>query len=154
MAQKPVYQVQQKVLISVDWRCCPGFQGPDCQDHGKAPQSFLLTPDPRNYAVPLMSGLNTLCFLLQIPQQTLSPQSQVVNFRRLGTHWMALNLVRCLSGMAEFMCLVLPSPMGVPFLENLALQSVWASLWRCTVLCSQIPRAFSLLPGANTRPFY
>ncbi|XP_021491670.2 multimerin-2 [Meriones unguiculatus] len=33
VAQKPVYQVQQKVLISVDWRCCPGFQGPDCQDH-------------------------------------------------------------------------------------------------------------------------
>ncbi|NP_001358943.1 multimerin-2 precursor [Rattus norvegicus] len=33
VAQKPVYQVQQKVLMSVDWRCCPGFQGPDCQDH-------------------------------------------------------------------------------------------------------------------------
>nr|XP_034355129.1 multimerin-2 [Arvicanthis niloticus] len=33
VAQKPVYQVQQKVLISVDWKCCPGFQGPDCQDH-------------------------------------------------------------------------------------------------------------------------
>ncbi|XP_050997937.1 multimerin-2 [Acomys russatus] len=33
VAQKPVYQVQQKVLFSVAWRCCPGFQGTDCQDH-------------------------------------------------------------------------------------------------------------------------
>lgn len=107
VAQKPVYQVQQKVLISVDWRCCPGFQGPDCQDHSKAPQSF-----PGNYAVPPTSGLNTPCFLLQIPQQTLSPQSQVVNSRRLGTRWMALNLVCCLPRRTEFMCLVLPSLMG------------------------------------------
>ncbi|KAF5921947.1 multimerin-2 [Diceros bicornis minor] len=33
MAQKPVYQVKQKVLASVAWRCCPGFSGPDCQHH-------------------------------------------------------------------------------------------------------------------------
>ncbi|XP_059130122.1 multimerin-2 [Peromyscus eremicus] len=33
VVQKPVYQVQQKVLISQAWRCCPGFHGPDCQDY-------------------------------------------------------------------------------------------------------------------------
>ncbi|XP_057590256.1 multimerin-2 isoform X2 [Hippopotamus amphibius kiboko] len=33
MAHRPVYQVKQKVLASVAWRCCPGFAGPDCQDH-------------------------------------------------------------------------------------------------------------------------
>ncbi|XP_036055081.1 multimerin-2 [Onychomys torridus] len=33
VAQKPVYQVQQKVLTSQAWRCCPGFHGPDCQDY-------------------------------------------------------------------------------------------------------------------------
>ncbi|CAO2637908.1 Mmrn2 [Lemmus lemmus] len=33
VAQKPVYRVQQKVLVSVAWRCCPGFQGPDCEDY-------------------------------------------------------------------------------------------------------------------------
>ncbi|KAL1780798.1 multimerin-2 [Sigmodon hispidus] len=33
VAQKPVYQVKQKVLLSEAWRCCPGFQGPDCQDY-------------------------------------------------------------------------------------------------------------------------
>ncbi|ELW66668.1 Multimerin-2 [Tupaia chinensis] len=31
VAVKPVYQVRQKVLASVAWRCCPGFKGPDCQ---------------------------------------------------------------------------------------------------------------------------
>ncbi|XP_053439773.1 multimerin-2 [Nycticebus coucang] len=31
MAHKPVYQLKQKVLTSVAWRCCPGFGGPDCQ---------------------------------------------------------------------------------------------------------------------------
>ncbi|KAM5236478.1 multimerin-2 [Ctenodactylus gundi] len=33
VAHKPVYQVKQKVMTSVAWRCCPGFQGPDCQLH-------------------------------------------------------------------------------------------------------------------------
>ncbi|XP_052495952.1 multimerin-2 isoform X1 [Budorcas taxicolor] len=33
VAHKPVYQVKQKVLASVAWRCCPGFAGPDCQHH-------------------------------------------------------------------------------------------------------------------------
>ncbi|XP_037352116.1 multimerin-2 [Talpa occidentalis] len=33
MAHKPVYQVKQKVLASVAWKCCPGFAGPDCQHH-------------------------------------------------------------------------------------------------------------------------
>ncbi|KAM4852402.1 multimerin-2 [Thomomys bottae] len=33
VAHKPVYQVKQKVLTSTAWRCCPGFQGPDCQQH-------------------------------------------------------------------------------------------------------------------------
>ncbi|XP_005348668.1 multimerin-2 [Microtus ochrogaster] len=33
VAQKPVYRVQQKVLVSVAWRCCPGFRGPDCEDY-------------------------------------------------------------------------------------------------------------------------
>ncbi|KAM7072544.1 LOW QUALITY PROTEIN: multimerin-2 [Molossus nigricans] len=31
VARKPVYRVQQKVLASVAWRCCPGFAGSDCQ---------------------------------------------------------------------------------------------------------------------------
>ncbi|KAM8773891.1 multimerin-2 isoform 2-T2 [Rhynchonycteris naso] len=34
VAHKPVYQVKQKVLISVVWRCCLGFAGSDCQQHG------------------------------------------------------------------------------------------------------------------------
>ncbi|XP_066204908.1 multimerin-2 isoform X1 [Saccopteryx leptura] len=33
VAHKPVYQVKQKVLTSVVWRCCLGFAGSDCQHH-------------------------------------------------------------------------------------------------------------------------
>ncbi|XP_054436453.1 multimerin-2 [Pteronotus mesoamericanus] len=40
VAHKPVYQVKQKVLASVAWRCCPGFAGSDCQhyDPGAVPE--------------------------------------------------------------------------------------------------------------------
>ncbi|NXB03095.1 MMRN2 protein, partial [Cnemophilus loriae] len=30
-APKPVYQVKQKVLKSLQWKCCPGFIGKDCE---------------------------------------------------------------------------------------------------------------------------
>ncbi|XP_007954111.1 multimerin-2 [Orycteropus afer afer] len=36
MASKPVYQVKQKVLASVAWRCCPGYMGPNCLDNDPA----------------------------------------------------------------------------------------------------------------------
>ncbi|KFW09976.1 Multimerin-2, partial [Eurypyga helias] len=32
-ALKPVYQVKQKVLKSLQWKCCPGFIGKDCEQH-------------------------------------------------------------------------------------------------------------------------
>uniref|UniRef100_G1PEY3 Multimerin-2 n=1 Tax=Myotis lucifugus TaxID=59463 RepID=G1PEY3_MYOLU len=41
IAHKPVYQVKQKVLASVVWRCCPGFAGSDCQHHDPT-----ATPEP------------------------------------------------------------------------------------------------------------
>uniref|UniRef100_A0A8C0F682 Multimerin 2 n=1 Tax=Bubo bubo TaxID=30461 RepID=A0A8C0F682_BUBBB len=31
-ALKPVYQVKQKVLKSLQWKCCPGFTGKDCEE--------------------------------------------------------------------------------------------------------------------------
>ncbi|XP_004483269.1 multimerin-2 isoform X1 [Dasypus novemcinctus] len=40
-AHRPVYQVRQKVLASVAWRCCPGYAGADCQDHDPT-----ATPEP------------------------------------------------------------------------------------------------------------
>ncbi|XP_006901467.1 PREDICTED: multimerin-2 [Elephantulus edwardii] len=44
MASKPMYQVKQKVLASVAWRCCPGYVGPDCQHH--VPMSLSEPADP------------------------------------------------------------------------------------------------------------
>lgn len=44
VAQKPVYRVQQKVLVSVAWRCCPGFRGPDCEDYDPTANSEPTEP--------------------------------------------------------------------------------------------------------------
>uniref|UniRef100_A0A8C3YK08 Multimerin 2 n=1 Tax=Catagonus wagneri TaxID=51154 RepID=A0A8C3YK08_9CETA len=43
MTHKPVYQVKQKVLTSVAWKCCPGFAGPDCQH-----QDPTVIPEPED----------------------------------------------------------------------------------------------------------
>ncbi|NXR24262.1 MMRN2 protein, partial [Cinclus mexicanus] len=40
-ALKPVYQVKQKVLKSLQWKCCPGFIGKDCEHHDP---NFILVP--------------------------------------------------------------------------------------------------------------
>ncbi|NXB36057.1 MMRN2 protein, partial [Eulacestoma nigropectus] len=40
-ALKPVYQVKQKVLKSLHWKCCPGFIGKDCEQHDP---NFILVP--------------------------------------------------------------------------------------------------------------
>ncbi|NWV48651.1 MMRN2 protein, partial [Daphoenositta chrysoptera] len=40
-ALKPVYQVKQKVLKSLQWRCCPGFIGKDCEERDP---NFILVP--------------------------------------------------------------------------------------------------------------
>ncbi|XP_032922605.1 multimerin-2 isoform X2 [Catharus ustulatus] len=40
-ALKPVYQVKQKVLKSLQWKCCPGFLGKDCEQRDP---NFILVP--------------------------------------------------------------------------------------------------------------
>ncbi|XP_061229715.1 multimerin-2 isoform X2 [Neopsephotus bourkii] len=40
-ALKPVYQVKQKVLKSLQWKCCPGFIGKECEQHDP---NFILVP--------------------------------------------------------------------------------------------------------------
>ncbi|NXT21368.1 MMRN2 protein, partial [Syrrhaptes paradoxus] len=40
-ALKPIYQVKQKVLKSLEWKCCPGFIGEDCEQRDP---NFILVP--------------------------------------------------------------------------------------------------------------
>ncbi|XP_054133146.1 multimerin-2 isoform X2 [Melozone crissalis] len=40
-ALKPVYQVKQKTLKSLQWKCCPGFIGKDCEQRDP---NFILLP--------------------------------------------------------------------------------------------------------------
>uniref|UniRef100_A0A8B9CWV9 Multimerin 2 n=1 Tax=Anser brachyrhynchus TaxID=132585 RepID=A0A8B9CWV9_9AVES len=42
-ALKPIYQVKQKVLKSLQWKCCPGFIGKDCEQRGKESQTAMST---------------------------------------------------------------------------------------------------------------
>ncbi|XP_013816944.2 multimerin-2 [Apteryx mantelli] len=44
-ALKPVYQVKQKVLKSLQWKCCPGFIGKDCEQRDP---NFILVPANEN----------------------------------------------------------------------------------------------------------
>uniref|UniRef100_A0A8C5TN84 Multimerin 2 n=1 Tax=Malurus cyaneus samueli TaxID=2593467 RepID=A0A8C5TN84_9PASS len=50
-ALKPVYQVKQKLLKSLQWKCCPGFIGKDCEQRGKqswrTENAYLSYPDPQ-----------------------------------------------------------------------------------------------------------
>ncbi|NXG80838.1 MMRN2 protein, partial [Baryphthengus martii] len=41
-ALKPVYQVKQKVLKSLQWKCCPGFIGKDCEQRDP---NFIPVPE-------------------------------------------------------------------------------------------------------------
>ncbi|CAN8216614.1 unnamed protein product [Coccothraustes coccothraustes] len=40
-ALKPVYQVKHKTVKSLQWKCCPGFIGKDCEQHDP---NFILVP--------------------------------------------------------------------------------------------------------------
>ncbi|KFV74139.1 Multimerin-2, partial [Struthio camelus australis] len=40
-ALKPIYQVKQKVWKSLQWKCCPGFIGKDCEQRDP---NFILVP--------------------------------------------------------------------------------------------------------------
>ncbi|XP_068875267.1 multimerin-2 isoform X4 [Aphelocoma coerulescens] len=50
-ALKPVYQVKQKVLKSLQWKCCPGFIGKDCEqrDHQWRLLQQVLFPHVENF---------------------------------------------------------------------------------------------------------
>ncbi|XP_045140267.1 multimerin-1 [Echinops telfairi] len=42
----PVYRMQHKIVTSLDWKCCPGFSGPNCQL--KAPEQQPLIHSPQD----------------------------------------------------------------------------------------------------------
>ncbi|XP_039575520.1 multimerin-2 isoform X3 [Passer montanus] len=50
-ALKPVYQVKQKTLKSLQWKCCPGFTGKDCEqrDHQERLLQQVLFPHVENF---------------------------------------------------------------------------------------------------------
>ncbi|XP_059802288.1 multimerin-2a isoform X2 [Hypanus sabinus] len=43
LALKPIYKVKQMIVTSLEWRCCPGYVGPNCEHTAEA----LLSSDSR-----------------------------------------------------------------------------------------------------------
>ncbi|XP_028833014.1 EMILIN-2 [Denticeps clupeoides] len=48
---RPTYKIAYKAVTELEWRCCPGFQGPDCRERKDA-STGRTVPDPQSYPRP------------------------------------------------------------------------------------------------------
>ncbi|XP_046708788.1 EMILIN-2 isoform X2 [Silurus meridionalis] len=47
---QPSYRISYKTVTELEWRCCPGYQGPDCRElKGSPNRQMLLKPQPKPY---------------------------------------------------------------------------------------------------------
>ncbi|KAG9348002.1 hypothetical protein JZ751_004021 [Albula glossodonta] len=51
---RPTYKIGYKIVTELEWRCCPGFQGPDCRELKDAPpkHTAMMGPAPHPLAGP------------------------------------------------------------------------------------------------------
>uniref|UniRef100_A0A670ZSQ0 Multimerin 2 n=1 Tax=Pseudonaja textilis TaxID=8673 RepID=A0A670ZSQ0_PSETE len=58
-AVKPVYKIKEKVVSFLDWKCCPGYVGKDCEQYGKNTSLSLpaLTLEPKQGVWELLGGV-------------------------------------------------------------------------------------------------
>ncbi|XP_075400999.1 multimerin-1 [Tenrec ecaudatus] len=45
----PVYRMQHKIVTSLDWKCCPGFSGPQCQLKAPEQQRVIYSPQDESH---------------------------------------------------------------------------------------------------------
>uniref|UniRef100_A0A8C3QEL8 Multimerin 2 n=1 Tax=Cyanoderma ruficeps TaxID=181631 RepID=A0A8C3QEL8_9PASS len=84
-ALKPVYQVKQKVLKSLQWKCCPGFIGKDCEQRDP---NFILVPGTETEGREEFSNHNHQERLLQ---QVLFPHVENFLRKHLNPVWASFN---------------------------------------------------------------
>ncbi|XP_063262101.1 multimerin-2 isoform X2 [Prinia subflava] len=84
-ALKPVYQVKQKVLKSLQWKCCPGFIGKDCEQRDP---NFILVPGSETEGQEEFSNHNPQERLLQ---QVLFPHVENFLRRHFNPMWASFN---------------------------------------------------------------
>ncbi|KAK2860698.1 hypothetical protein Q7C36_004864 [Tachysurus vachellii] len=50
---QPIYRISYKTVTELEWRCCPGYQGPDCKELKGIPnQQMLVKPQPKPHHQP------------------------------------------------------------------------------------------------------
>uniref|UniRef100_A0A4W4EXB8 Elastin microfibril interfacer 2a n=1 Tax=Electrophorus electricus TaxID=8005 RepID=A0A4W4EXB8_ELEEL len=50
---RPTYRISYKTVTELEWRCCPGYQGPDCKDPKGSPNTqTILEPQPQAHPQP------------------------------------------------------------------------------------------------------
>ncbi|XP_030630457.1 EMILIN-2 [Chanos chanos] len=50
---RPTYRISYKTVTELEWRCCPGYQGPDCTElKGTPNRQTVLEPEPRPHPLP------------------------------------------------------------------------------------------------------
>uniref|UniRef100_A0A8C3WXP7 Multimerin-1 n=1 Tax=Catagonus wagneri TaxID=51154 RepID=A0A8C3WXP7_9CETA len=47
---KPVYRMQHKIVTSLEWKCCPGFSGPNCQLNAREQQQLIHSNQAESHA--------------------------------------------------------------------------------------------------------
>lgn len=73
---RPRFVTRYKIVTQLEWRCCPGFRGPDCQE---GPKDHMKTPRPPS-ARPknnLKKATDTDPSQVSQPKKTLSPTNAV-----------------------------------------------------------------------------
>ncbi|XP_048219625.1 EMILIN-2 [Perognathus longimembris pacificus] len=69
---RPRYVTRYKTVTHLEWRCCPGFRGTDCQEGLKDP-SRTLRPTPARPRNSVKKATDTEPSQVSQPKQTLSP---------------------------------------------------------------------------------
>ncbi|KAJ1143742.1 hypothetical protein NDU88_010047 [Pleurodeles waltl] len=72
VAVKPVYQVKQKVLTSVEWKCCTGFWGRNCQHND--PNAILI---PTSHISEIRGEMES-----PFPEEGPTPTAESIQFIR------------------------------------------------------------------------
>ncbi|XP_042531226.1 EMILIN-2 [Dipodomys spectabilis] len=70
---RPRYVTRYKTVTHLEWRCCPGFKGTDCQEGPKDPAARTLRPTPARPRHSVKKATDTEPSQVSQPKQTLSP---------------------------------------------------------------------------------
>ncbi|KAF7247189.1 Multimerin-2 [Varanus komodoensis] len=83
MALNPVYQVKQKVITSLHWKCCPGYMGKNCEHHGEITETHQ---KQEALLVDLQNDIHQAATNLGVLQKALQPNDSSTSGERSHRH--------------------------------------------------------------------